>query len=180
MKLIQETNNKVNLEEKLLQGTLTTLISVCDNQTPLNEGIQDLRVNIRRYLVNNHDVDLSTAVRLGHALVFAEELERELGKSTKYSEGSLKNAMEQLLGVAIERATDKESPTKVADAIRETIQRLAGTPEMVETARKTFDKLAQRFESNDTVLHLRAMKIASSILKSNKDPQQRRELLTII
>lgn len=142
------------------------------------ENIINLRADVRRYIINHDHVSQAMAYTLAQIFVIAEELEKELKKNTKYKEPALKNMMEKILKVSSELATAQESThPRMIDAIRHAIDKLEGNKDKIDTITSTFERIFTRLEASDSAMKIKAMKLASLIMQSNKDKKKRREVI---
>jgi len=179
--ILRELNYEIVQETKLIEKAMQLFEQLANDNfsvEPLQESLIDLRSDIRRYILNKPHVPLSLATTFAQIFVIAEELEKELNKSTKYKDPVLKKTMEKILRISAELASkDDSTHPRLIDAIRHALDKLEGNQEKIESIKKTFERLIDRLESNDTTLKVKAMKLASLIMQSNNHRTKRREVV---
>lgn len=184
MDLIRELNQEVEYEVRFISKTLEALQEVMHeeySQDFLVENIINLRADVRRYLLNHHTVSRQLSTTLAQIAVLSDELQKEVAKSTKYKEPTLRSKVEHLLQLASELATkDDSTHPKLVDAIHHIIDKLEGNKEKIETIKIAFDKIIRRLTTNDTTLQVKVMKLASAIIQSNGKEKERKGVINSI
>lgn len=176
--IIRELNHDIVQETALVEKTIQLFEQILEGTPLLQESLINLRSDVRRYIINKPHISLRLATTLAQIFVVAEELEKELEKSTKYKESALKKKMEKIFQVASELSTkDDSTHPKLVDAIRLVLDKLEGNTERIETIKKTFERIIQRLESSDATLRLKSMKLTSLIIQSNDNRTKRREVI---
>jgi len=181
---IKELNEDLIYETKFVKKTVGIFERIeieKDSPELLQESLIDLRSDVRRFLVNHLTVSFPLATTLAQIAVMSDELEKELGKSTKYKDPSLKKKVEQIMQISSEISSKDDSPfPRLTDTIPVLLDRLHGNKERIELIKKTFEKVIQRLTSVDTTLRLKCMKLAAAIMQSNNKAELRREVINKI
>lgn len=176
--IIRELNQNISKEEALIEKTVELFGKISEGTPILEESLLNLRVDVRRHLINNLHIPLKLAITFAQVFVVSEELEKELQKSTKYKDSSLKTKMEKIFQVASELSTkDDSTHPKLVDSIRFVLDKLEGNQERIDTITKTFERIIQRMEASDAALKIKTMKLTSLIMQSNDNRTKRREVI---
>jgi len=178
IKFIRELNHEIVQESALIEKTVELFEQITNGTQVLEESILNLRSDVRRHLINNQRVSMRLAITLAQIFVISDELEKELGKTTKFKEPVLKKKMEKIFQIASELSTKDDTPhPKLVDAIRFVLDKLEGNKERIEMMKTTFERIVQRIESSDAALKLKIMKMTSLIMQSNDNIKKRREVI---
>jgi len=179
--MIKELNESLIYETKFVHQAIELFERIEDERNSpefLIESLINLRSDVRRFLVNHLSIPLRLATTLAQIVVMSDELDKELAKSTKYKDPSLKKMVEKIMQISSELSSkDDSSASKLTDSIPLLLDKLEGNSERIELIKKTFDKIIHRLTSSDTTLRLKCMKLAAAIIQSNNNAKSRREVI---